>query len=273
LTAIRVAAVRLCPEIGEVAANRAASVAAIARAAADGARLVVLPELATSGYCFRDTAEARASAEPVPGPTTRAWQEAAERHGVVIVGGICELDGLDQVRNTVVIVDAAGLRGRYRKLHLWGGELNLFVAGDERPPVVETAVGRIGLGICYDLWFPELVRDLAARGADLVAFPSNLSASPAQDGLPHLDVIVAIAAAHVNRVHLVLADRSGSERGHDWLGASLIVDADGTLLAGPPPGDGEAIAIAELDPEHARSKSWGEWNDLLGDRRGDIYPA
>jgi predicted amidohydrolase len=271
VTAIRVAAVRLCPEIGAVAANREASVAAIGRAAAEGARLVVLPELATSGYCFRDATEARASAETVPGPTTRAWQEAAERHDVVIVGGICELDDQDRARNAVVIVDAGGLRGRYRKLHLWGMETVMFVAGDERPPVVDTAVGRIGLGICYDLWFPELVRDLAMRGAEIVAFPSNLSASPAQEGLPHLDVIVAIAAAHINRVHLVVADRAGPERGHEWLGAALIVDADGTLLAGPPPGDGEGMAIADVDPERARSKGWGEWNDVLDDRRGDIY--
>ncbi len=126
----------------------------------------------------------------------------------MVVGGVCEVDDRDRVRNTVVVVDARWDRAPvYRKLHLWGREKSLFVAGEERPPVVETAVGRIGLGICYDLWFPELVRDLAARGAEIVAFPSNLSASPAQEGLPHLDVIVAIAAAHVNRVHLVIADR------------------------------------------------------------------
>ena len=116
-----------------------------------------------------------------------------------------------------------------------GPESSLFVAGGERPPVVETALGRIGIGICYDLWFPELARDLAVRGADLLAVPSNLSASPAQTGLPHLDVVVAIATAHVNRVHLVLADRCRTERGNEWLGAALVVDADGTLLAGPPP--------------------------------------
>jgi predicted amidohydrolase len=264
--------VRFGPEIGAVAANRRASVAAIGRAAAAGARLVVLPELASSGYCLRDAAEARAAAEPVPGPTTRAWQEAADAFGVVVVGGLCEVDEDDRIRNTAVVVDAGGVRGRYRKLHLWGRESSLFVAGDERPPVVETALGRIGLGICYDLWFPELARDLAARGAELLAVPSNLSVSPTQAGLPHLDVIVALATAHVNRVHLVLADRCRPERGSEWLGAALVVDADGTLLAGPPPGSDEALAIADVDPERARRKEWGGLNDLLGDRRGDVYP-
>jgi predicted amidohydrolase len=207
-----------------------------------------------------------------PGPTTRAWQEAADALGVVVIGGLCEVDEDDRIRNSAVVVDAGGVCGRYRKLHLWGRESSLFVAGGERPPVVETALGRIGLGICYDLWFPELARDLAVRGADLLAVPSNLSASPTQAGLPHLDVVVAIATAHVNRVHLVLADRCRTERGNEWLGAALVVDADGTLLAGPPPGGDEAMAVAEVDLERARCKDWGEHNDLLRDRRGDVYP-
>ena len=268
---VRVAAVRFGPAIGAPDANRRGTVDAIARAAAEGARLVVLPELASSGYCFHDPSEARAAAEPVSGPTTRAWQEAAARHDVVVVGGICELDEHDLVRNSAVVIDARGVRGRYRKLHLWGAEPRFFVPGNERPPVVETAIGRVGVGICYDLWFPELTRDLAVRGAQIVAFPANLSASPAQHGLPHLDVVMAMAAAHVNRVHLILADRCGTERGSEWLGAALVLDADGVLLAGPPPGSGEAIAIADVDPARAISKAWGAHNDLLADRRVDVY--
>jgi predicted amidohydrolase len=91
--------------------------------------------------------------------------------------------------------------------------------------------------------------------------------------LPHLDVVVALATAHVNRVHLIVADRCRTERGTAWLGAAVIVGADGTLLAGPPAGDGEAMALAELDPVQARSKSWDARNDLLGDRRRDVYPG
>jgi 5-aminopentanamidase len=109
------------------------------------------------------------------------------------------------------------------------------------------------------------------RGAELLAVPSNLSASPAQAGLPHLNVVVALATAHVNRLHVVVADRCRTERGSEWLGAALVVDADGTLLAGPPAGSDEAMAIAEVDLARARSKGWDGLNDLLGDRRGDIY--
>jgi predicted amidohydrolase len=188
----------------------------------------------------------------------------------VIVGGICELDG-DTLRNTAVVVDASGLRAAYRKLHLWGNEVGLFRAGDEPAPVVETAVGRIGLAVCYDLWFPEQTRGLALAGADLLAIPANLSHDPAQPGLPHIDVITAIATAHLNRVHLVLADRCGIERGHRYLGAALVVDAAGRLLAGPPDGDAPALAVADVDLEQARDKRWGPHNDLLGDRRPEHY--
>ena len=270
MTVVQVAAVRMAPILGETEANRSTTVQAIERAVAIGARLVVLPELASSGYCFVDAAEARSVAERIPGPTTAAWQAAAAP-GVVIVGGICELDRAGQLRNSAVVVDHSGVRAVYRKLHLWGIEKRLFVAGDELPPLVTTDVGKIGVGICYDLWFPELARELAARGAEILAYPSNLSASPAQDGLPHLDVVVAVSTAHVNGVHLVLADRCGRERGEDWLGAALVVGADGTLLAGPPPGDLPTAVHTSIDPARARDKSWGPANDLLDDRRADLY--
>jgi predicted amidohydrolase len=274
LTVVRVAAVRLGPEIGALEVNRRASVSAIEEAAAAGAELVVLPELAVSGYVFSGADEAQACAEPVPGPTTEAWKAAAARAGCTVVGGLCELDGSGRLRNSAVVVDGSGVLAVYRKLHLWGRETLMFVAGDEPPPVVETRAGRIGVGICYDLWFPELARSLALRGADILAAPSNLSASPPQPGLPHLYVVVAIATAHVNRMHVVLADRCRAERGEQWLGASLVVAADGTVMAQSLDGAHPGSALADLDLAGARDKRWGEHNDLAGDRReARFYPG
>jgi 5-aminopentanamidase len=268
---MRVAAARIVPKVGDLEGNRALSAVAIAEAAEAGARLIVLPELANSGYMFADREEAVAAAEPLDGPTVALWRELAERHDVVVVGGLCELDDEGALRNTAVVVDSAGLRAAYRKLHLWAAETELFVAGDEPAPVVDTAVGRIGLAICYDLWFPEQTRALALAGADILAIPANLTDDPAQEGLPHIDVITAIATAHLNRVHLVLCDRGGHERGHDYLGAAVVVDAAGQLLAGPPPGREAALAIADIDVEAARDKRWGPYNDLIGDRRPAHY--
>ena len=274
LTVVRVSAVRLGPEIGALEANRRASVSAIEAAAAAGAELVVLPELAVSGYVFSGADEAHACAEPVPGPTTEAWQAAAVPTGCAVVGGLCELDSSGRLRNSAVVVDGSGVLAVYRKLHLWGRETLMFVAGEEPPPVVETRAGRIGVGICYDLWFPELARSLAARGADILAAPSNLSASPAQPGLPHLDVVVAIATAHVNRIHVVVADRWRAERGEQWLGASLVVAADGMVVTQSLDGSQPGSVLADLDLASARDKRWGELNDLAGDRRqARFYPG
>jgi predicted amidohydrolase len=269
---VRAAAVRLAPVLGDPAASLERSSAAIAQAAAAGARLVVLPELASSGYRFVDAVQAAAAAEPIPGPTTARWAELAQRFGLVVVGGVCERDAGGALRNSAVVVDASGVRAVYRKLHLWGTEPELFTAGEAPAPVVDTAVGRIGLAVCYDLWFPEQARALALAGADILAVPANLTADPAQPGLPHLDVITAIATAHLNRVHVVLSDRCGPEGDTDgWLGAAVVVDASGALLAGPPPGSEPALAIADLDVAAARDKSWGAHNDLLADRRPEHY--
>jgi predicted amidohydrolase len=274
LTVVRVAAVRLGPEIAALEVNRRASVSAIEEAAAAGAELVVLPELAVSGYVFSGADEAQACAEPVPGPSTEAWQEAAKRSACTVVGGLCELDRGGCLRNSAVVVDSSGVLAVYRKLHLWGRETLMFVPGDDPPPVVETQAGRIGVGICYDLWFPELARSLALRGADILAAPSNLSASPPQPGLPHLDVVVAIATAHVNRMHVVIADRCRVERGEEWLGALLVVAADGTVMAQSLDGARPGSALAELDIASARDKRWGQHNDLAGDRRPPgFYPG
>jgi 5-aminopentanamidase len=272
MTTVTAVSVRLAPRIGDREGNLRLALDAIADAAARGAGLVVLPELTSSGYSFDGPDEARACAEPVPGPTSAAWAEAAARHGVVLVGGICELAPDGTLYNTAVVIDADGaLRAVYRKVHLWGIEKRFFAEGTDAAPVVDTAVGRVGVGICYDLWFPELARSMALRGAQVLVYPSNLTWSPSQPGLPHLDVVTALATAHVNRVNLVVADRCETERGNRWLGAALVVDADGRLLDGPPPGDGPATAVGTFDTAVADDKQWGEVNDVLADRRPATY--
>ena len=122
---IKVACIQMEPKIGEKQANVARSLEKIAEAAANGAQLVVLPELCNSGYVFGSRHEAFALAEPLPdGPTTNAWLEAARRHDLVIVAGICERAG-DALYNSAAIVGPDGFVGTYRKVHLWGSE-NLF---------------------------------------------------------------------------------------------------------------------------------------------------
>lgn len=269
---VTAAAIRLGPTLGDPAGNLALTLAAIEEAAQAGARLIVLPELSTSGYSFETQDEARELAETIPGPASSAWSAAAARLGVVIVGGICEIDVEGTLWNSAVVIDADGsLLSVYRKIHLWGIEKAIFTEGEDRPPVVETTVGRLGVGICYDLWFPEFARSLVLRGAQILAYPSNLSLSTRQEELPHLEVIVPIATAHLNRVNVVVADRCLTERGNQWLGAALVIDAEGAVVAGPPAGDGPSRAVGRLNVARADDKSWGLFNDVLADRRPGTY--
>ncbi|MDQ6817001.1 MAG: carbon-nitrogen hydrolase, partial [Actinomycetota bacterium] len=170
---VRIACVQLAPRIGDLSYGREHAAKAVARAASDGAELVVLPELFVSGYVFEDGEEARRCAEPIDGPTVEGWRAQSAREPIAIIGGICELDDAGEVRNSAVVIESGELLAVYRKTHLWDREKLMFEPGEEPPPVVETSFGRVGLAICYDAYFPELMRSLALAGADLIAVPTN----------------------------------------------------------------------------------------------------
>lgn len=270
---VRVAVAQLAPRIGDVRGNRELSGAAIRDAAEAGAEVVVLPELASSGYVFESRDEALLLAESRVGPTISGWADAARRHGIAVIGGFCELGDDHALYNSAALVDRDGLRAVYRKVHLWEREKSVFEPGSDAPPIVRTGACAVGVGICYDLEFPEFTRGLALGGADLLAFPTN---SPDLGGRsePHpMEVVVSMATAHVNRVFVAVADRCGRERGVDWVGATVIVGPDGWPAAGPPPERVPTIAVADCDLAQARDKSWGPANDLFADRRPSLYAA
>jgi 5-aminopentanamidase len=266
-----IACCQLAPRIGELDANRGRTAAAIVAAAERGARVVVLPELCVSGYCFADASEARRLAEPLDGPTVAAWAQLAAQREVVVVGGLCEVDEEGALRNSAVVLDAGGLRAVYRKAHLWDRETLVFTAGDEPPPVVETAVGRIGVMVCYDLEFPEWVRLAALAGADLLCAPANWPAAAHPPGERPAEVVRVQAAASVNRMFVAACDRTGTERGAEWIGGSVIVDPSGFPLAGPATPDDETTLIADCSLGDARDKRISAHNDVLADRRPELY--
>lgn len=242
-------------------------------AAGDGAALIVLPELCTTGYAFADRAEALHCSEPADGPTVSGWRELCRELEVTVVAGFCE-HGPDGIpRNSAAVVNADGSLTVYRKTHLWDREPLLFEAGTEPAPVVDTAAGRVGVAICYDAFFPEVMRGLAGAGADVIAVPMN---SPVPDpplppqAVPSSEIVLALAAATVNRVYVAQADRSGPERGIVWAQASAICDPDGLLLAGPI--DGTGVLHARCDLRRARDKTLGVRNDVFTDRRPELYP-
>lgn len=265
-----VACAQLALDVEAPEANREAATAAIRAAAEQGAQVIVLPELTPSGYALADAEEARRRAEPVAGPTVSGWAALAAELGVVVVGGFCELGDDGRVCNAAVLVDPSGVRAVYRKVHLWDREPELFAAGDAPPPVVETAFGRIGVVVCYDLEFPEWMRTVALAGADLVCAPVNWPRFPAPEGERPMEVVRVQAQAAFNRIFVAACDRSGGERGVDWVGGSTVVDPDGWPLTAPL-GTGPGLALARCDLSRARDKRVGDRNDVHRDRRPELY--
>lgn len=270
---IGIACIQMEPVIGDKEANVAASIARIREAAALGAALVVLPELANSGYVFGSRDEAFGLAEPVPdGPTTRAWAAVAAELGLHIVAGIAERAG-DRLYNSAVVVGPQGHVGTFRKIHLWCDENLYFEPGDLGFPVFSTPIGRIGVAICYDGWFPETFRLCALQGADIVCVPTNWVPIPGQvEGQPAMSNVLHMAAAHANSMFIACADRVGVERGQPFIGQSLIVSYTGWPVAGPASPDREEILFAEVNLGDARRKrNWNDFNQVLRDRRTDVY--
>ena len=266
-----VACCQLTPTLGDPGANRERVADAVCHAVSLGARIVVLPELVSSGYVFEDRAEAAASAEPTDGETLTLWARLAADHQIVIVGGFCEQAASGEVFNSAALIDPGGLRSVYRKAHLWDAENLLFSPGSTPPPVVSTAYGRIGMLICYDLEIPEWVRIPAMDGAQLLCAPVNWPAFPRPDGERPAEVVRVQADAAVNRMLIAACDRTGQERGIDWVGGSVIVDADGWPLAGGAPNAGPSTIIAECRLADALDKAISPNNNVHADRRPELY--
>lgn len=265
----RVAACQVPIDIDDPAATRAALDAAVSFAASSGAELVVLPELAVCGGTFSSSAEAAQRSEPADGPSVRWYRKLSERHDIVLVAGFCER-GPARPYNSAVLADRGEVRAVYRKTHLWGMEKEIFQAGDDRPPVVATSLGRIGVVICYDLELPEVSRDVALRGAQLIAAPANWPLLPRPAGERPAEVFKAQTAAGANRVIVVVADRCRLERGQEWIGGSLICGLDGYPLTAPVYGE-PTVLLADVDLEGALDKGFGPYNDVFADRRTELY--
>ncbi len=144
---VRVACCEIAPEVGDAEGNRRRAREAVREAVDAGARLVVLPELSTSGYVFESEEEARALAQAADGGALRDWGEEAARGDAVVVGGFAEAGDDGLLYNSAAVVDATGPVAVYRKLHLWDREKLVFEPGSEPAPVVETRVGRVGVAV------------------------------------------------------------------------------------------------------------------------------
>lgn len=271
----RVACAQLAPVIADPAANRTLAQRAIGEAVDEGAKVIVLPELMTTGYLLTP-AEAATLAEDASGPSIRSWITSLQGSDAIVVGGFCERGADGATYNSAAMVSADGVLAVYRKAHLWAKEPELFSPGAEFPPVVMTRWGPIAVGICYDLFFPEVIRGVALRGAHLLAIPTASpwdGPRPAESQVPPDSIghIVARTAAYLNRIHIAVCDRHGDERGMGWNSRSSVIGPEGQFLAGPAP-YAEYLLLADCDLAEAENKVWdGTDNDALADRRPELY--
>lgn len=262
---LRVAAVSPEIVIGDVEGNLDRIRSAISAAARREVQLIVLPELATSGYVFADRAEALGASLGADDPRWSAVQGVIPENAVVVVG-YAERDG-DRLFNTAAVLTRDRRLADYRKSHLWGAEKLVFDSGSEAGLVVDAPFGRLGVALCYDNEFPEVPRRLALAGADVLALPVNWPLVPRPEGEHAPELIQAMASARSSRLPVVISDRWGSERGVDWTDGTAIIDEQGWIVAF------RAVmgASAVLSLDAARSKALAPHNDLFADRRSDLY--
>ncbi len=260
---MKIGFVQLDSIFGEVERNIEAAERLIAGIEAD---LIVLPEFFNSGYLFTSQKEADDLAEEIPnGKTTQALSRIAREKNAYIVAGLPERSGRN-LYNSAVLVSPSGHVDTYRKVHLFNEEKLWFSPGDKGFSVYDIGPCRIGIMICFDWFFPESMRVLALKGADMICHPANLVLPFCQDAM--------VTRCLENRLFAVTANRTGSEaRGGKtfrYTGKSQITGPNAQILlrAGS---DGDEAGVYDIDITNARNKRLNPHNDLFGDRRTNFY--
>jgi predicted amidohydrolase len=264
----RVAAIQYEPALGEKEKNVTALLNLVEEAAQHEARLIVLPELATTGYCWESRAEVAPYVEPIPGPTTERFQQVAARYGCIIALSLPEVEPSTEVYyNSMALIGPEGVIGSYRKIHSYISEPRWARDGDLGMPVWETPLGRLAGLVCMDAEYFESARIPALHSADVLLFPTNWLDEKSPSG-------TWMARAFENGVYFIGANRYGNERGVQFSGGSCVLNPDGSIQAYLD--DDEGIVYGEIDLSRCRDKRWGPakeepWGNRLADRRPSEY--
>lgn len=263
--------------------NLTASCEGARKAAAQGAKLVVLPELHRSLYfCQAEDPEQFALAEPIPGPTTERLSALAQALDVVLVASLFEARAPGLYHNTAVVIERTGeIAGRYRKMHIPDDpgyyEKYYFTPGDLGFTPIDTSLGRLGILVCWDQWFPEAARLMALNGAMCLIYPTAIGWDPddtSDEQARQREAWITIQRAHAiaNTLPVLCCNRIGTEigpqhRAHFW-GSSFVCGPQGELLAQAPT-DEPMVLIADIDPR--RTERLRTLWPFLRDRRIDAY--
>lgn len=267
-------------------ANVEKSLDGIRRAAASGAKLVVLQELHTSLYfCQQEALDSFDEAETIPGPSTKRFAAFAKNLGIVVVLSLFERRAPGLYHNTAVVIEQDGsIAGRYRKMHIPDDpgyhEKFYFTPGDLGFTPIQTSVGKLGVLICWDQWYPEAARLMTLAGADLLIYPTAIGWDPqdtTEEQERQRDAWLTIQRSHaianglplisVNRIGFE-ADLSAQTAGALFWGSSFVAGPQGEILT-QGGRDEEEVLIAAIDP--TRSEKVRRIWPFLRDRRIDAY--
>jgi len=243
---MRVACVQSNVIYGNPMANSSSAVARIEHLARQGVDLILFPECYLTGYCVDSAEEAGRIAIPNDHPAVRSIVDACAQAGLHCIVGYAGRDGED-VYNGACLIEPNGKVHEYRKTHLPELGLDKFVRPGKNLPVFETAIGRIGIAICFDLRPPEVVRCLALKGAELIAVPTNWP-----EGAEFAPAYISPVRANENRVFLAACNRIGTENGFRFIGRSGIWGVAGNPIAAA--ADGDEVIMADIDLALAREK-------------------
>lgn len=267
-------------------ANKEKLAARIAEAAAQGARLVVLQELHNTPYfCQTENVEHFNLAEPIPGPSTDFFGEVARRHHIVLVTSLFERRAAGLYHNTAVVFESDGtIAGKYRKMHIPDDpayyEKFYFTPGDLGFRPIDTSVGRLGVQVCWDQWYPEGARLMALSGADLLIYPTAIgyeSSDTPDEQERQREAWTTVQRGHAvaNGLPVIAVNRTGHEpdpsgqtRGITFWGSTFVAGPQGEMLYRAPK-DEEVVAVVDIDLQ--RSENVRRWWPFLRDRRIECF--
>lgn len=253
------AAIQFTVNQGDIEANLAYAREALARVAAQGARLAVLPEMWSTGFAYKNLTGLAEQTDRVVAELCQLSQQLK----LVIVGSQPEPAGADRVYNTIHLIDNGQVVARYRKLHLFSllGEDKAFKAG-EGWCLTETSIGKVGVIVCYDLRFPELSRRLALEGAQVICVPAQWP-KPRQE---HWRTLLR-ARAIENQLYVVACNACGVIGKLDFFGMSMVIDPKGEVLVDAGETPGEVLALLDWQA----MDSWRAQIPCFRDRRPELY--
>jgi len=259
---------------------------AVQEAANKETEIVLLPELGTLPYfCIEQNKTYFDLAETIPGPTTEKYCALAKKFSIIIVTTLFEKLSGNNYYNTAVVIEKNGhIAGLYRKMHVPNDpgyyERFYFTPGDQGFKPVETCIGKLGVMICYDQWFPEAARTMALAGADMLLYPSAIGFDPDDNDREQIrqrNAWITIQKAHAiaNGLPVLFSNRIGTESATEkngittgFWGSSHIIGPFGEVLAKAPV-DQTTVITAEIDPDETKHirNIW----PFLDDRRTDAY--